>query len=190
MKSQKNHLSDSQVVALVLSGDVDAYSLIVERYESKLMRYATYILKDYDVASDITQEAFIKAYINLHSFKLDKQFSPWIYRILHNGAMNFIKRNKKTCALGAINEVGDDFLVSFKSDKILDTNMLNKKVRKCLGKIDIKYQEILALNFFDNLKYEEISEVLHIPTSTVGVRIKRGKMMLKKACQKDGVNYE
>ena len=95
MKSQKNHLSDSQVVALVLSGDVDAYSLIVERYESKLMRYATYILKDYDVASDITQEAFIKAYINLHSFKLDKQFSPWIYRILHNGAMNFIKRNKK-----------------------------------------------------------------------------------------------
>ena len=190
MNSQINNQSDSQIVALVVEGDNDAYSVIVERYESKLMRYAMYLLKDYDVASDITQETFIKAYVNLRSFKLDKQFSPWIYRILHNGAMNYIKSSKRTFALGVINEVDDNFFVNFSSDKIMDKNMLNVEVRKCLGKIDIKYQEVLVLNFFDGLKYDEISDVLHIPTSTVGVRIKRGKMMLKKVCQKDGVNYE
>lgn len=190
MNSNKDEFSDAQIIALVLGGDNDKFEQIVERYESKLMRYASFILKDYDIASDITQETFIKAYINLRSFRLDRQFSPWIYRILHNNAMNFIKRNKKTCALGAINEIDDDFLVYFNSDKILDKNMLNAEVRKCLGRLDLKYQEVLTLSFFDNLKYDEISDVLHVPTSTVGVRIKRGKMMLKKVCQENGVNYE
>ena len=68
--------------------------------------------------------------------------------------------------------------------------MQNIEVRKCLAQIDIKYQEILGLNFFDNLKYDEISDILHIPTSTVGVRIRRAKIMLKKVCQNNGVNYE
>ncbi|MEI6851060.1 MAG: RNA polymerase sigma factor [Candidatus Saccharibacteria bacterium] len=190
MNTKNESLSDSQVISLVLGGDEDSFALLVERYESKLMRYAMFILKDYDVASDITQETFIKAYINLRSFKIDKKFSSWIYRILHNGAMNYIKRNKKTCALGAIDEIDNDFLVGFTSDKMIDRNMLNIQVRKCLGKIDIKYREILMLSFFDGLKYEEISDILHIPTSTVGVRIRRGKMMLKNVCQKDGVSYE
>jgi len=166
------------------------YALIVERYEAKLMRYALFILKDYDVASDITQETFIKAYINLRSFNINKQFSPWIYRILHNGAMNHIKRSKKTAPLAAINEVDDSFLINFKHDKVLDKAILNKSVRDCLGKIEIKYREILMLNFFENLKYDEISDILHIPKSTVGVRIRRGKIMLKKICQQEGVKYE
>ena len=190
MSISHDTLSDSQLIAKILSGDDGMYAQIVERYEGKLMRYATYILKDYDAASDVTQEAFIKAYVNLRSFKLDKQFSSWIYRILHNNAMNYIKRNKKTCALGAINEVDDDFLVSFNSDKIIDRDMLNIEVRKCLDQIDIKYREVLALNYFDNLKYDEISDILRIPKSTVGVRIRRAKIMLKKVCQKNGVNYE
>jgi RNA polymerase sigma-70 factor (ECF subfamily) len=190
MTAKNNSLSDSQIVTLILKGDVDMFALIVERYEAKLMRYAMFILKDYDVASDITQETFINAYVNLRNFKIDKSFSPWIYRILHNGAMNFIKRSKKTCALGAIDEIDDDFMVKFNSDKLLDKNMQNIEVRKCLAQIDIKYQEILGLNFFDNLKYDEISDILHIPTSTVGVRIRRAKIMLKKVCQNNGVNYE
>jgi len=190
MITKNDALSDSQVVTLVLKGDNDMYALLVERYEDKLMRYATFLLKDYDIASDITQEAFISAYVNLRSFRLDKSFSSWIYRILHNGAMNSIKKNKKIYALDVVDETNNDFLIKFDTDKIMDKNMLNFNVRKCLSQIDIKYKEILALKFFDNLKYEEISDILHIPISTVGVRIKRGKAMLKEVCQNNGVNYE
>lgn len=190
MNDMDENISDSQVIASILRGQSDMYSLIVERYESKLMRYAFYILKDYDVASDITQETFIKAYVNLRSFNVEKQFSPWIYRILHNGAMNYIKRSKKTSPLGSLNEFDNDFMVDFKHDRLIDKAMLDKSVRECLGKIDIKYREILMLNFFENLKYEEIGDILHIPKSTVGVRIRRGKMILKKVCQREGVKYE
>jgi RNA polymerase sigma-70 factor (ECF subfamily) len=188
--NDQNNLSDSEVVALVINGDQDMFRLVVERYEAKLMRYSLYLLKDYDTASDVTQSAFISAYVNLRSFNPNKPFSPWIYRILHNGAMNAIKANKRTCSLGAIDETGDNFLVKFGTDKLIDKTILNKKVRNCLSRLDIKYQEILTLSFFDNLKYDEISDILHIPTSTVGVRIKRGKEILKKICEKEGVKYE
>lgn len=184
------NLSDSDVIARVLAGDIDSYSQIVERYEAKLMRYSSFILKDYDVASDLTQETFIKAYENLRGFNQSKQFSPWIYRILHNGAMNYIKRSKKSVSLAAVDEVDDSFFVHFKQDKMIDKEMLNKNVRDCLGKIDLKYREILMLNYFDNLQYDAISEVLRIPKSTVGVRIGRGKKLLKKICEQEGVQYE
>jgi len=190
MDTKPDNLSDAQIVALVLEGADELYALIVTRYENKLLRYAMFLLKDYDIASDVTQEAFIKAYINLRSFKLNKQFSSWIYRILHNEAINSIRRGKKTCALEAVNEVDDDFFVRFTSDEILDRRILKADVRKCLGQINLKYQEVLVLNFFDNLKYGEISDILHIPSSTVGVRIKRGKALLQKVCRSNGVSYE
>jgi len=186
----QDKLADSQIIRLILDGDKDMYAHIVERYENKLLRYATYLLKDYDVASDAVQETFIKAYINLRNYNLNKRFSPWVYRILHNEAMNIIKRNKKTTTINSVNEINDDFMIKFSADKSIDRKILHKNVHECLRKIDIKYQEVLALTYFENLKYDEISDVLHIPTSTVGVRIKRGKEMLKRICEDSGVKYE
>lgn len=183
-------MTDSQIIASVIGGDNDAYALIVERYEAKLLRYATYLLKDYDVASDAVQDSFIKAYINLRSFNMTKQFSPWIYRILHNEAMNIIKRSKKTIALDGADEINDDYMVHFSTAEMLDKRLINTDVRKCLTELDVKYGEVLALTYFDNLKYDEISDILHIPTSTVGVRLRRAKVILKKVCQRNGVRYE
>ena len=190
MVTDINKLSDSQIVNLVLDGEKEMYATLVERYEAKLLRYAMYLLKDHDIASDIVQDTFIKAYINLFSFHLNKSFSSWIYRILHNEAINLIKKNKKTSTFTEMDMDGDEVFVRFNTDKIMDKNLLKASVRKCMSSIDIKYQEVLALYFFDNLKYEEISDILHIPSSTVGVRIKRAKVALMKTCKNDGVNYE
>ncbi len=190
MNTNHDNLSDSQIVALVMKGDNSMYALIVERYEAKLLRYATYLVKDPDVASDVTQDTFIKAYVNLRSFKPGKAFSPWIYRILHNEAMNVIKRSKKTLTFSDMGDASNNFSVGFTTDKAVDKSMLSANVRACLAKISLKYQEVLALYFFDHLKYDEISEILHVPASTIGVRIGRGKAALKKVCQDEGVKYE
>lgn len=183
-------LTDSQIISLVLKGDNNMYAQIVERYEAKLVRYSTYLLKDYDMASDVVQDTFIKAYVNLFGFKLNKSFSSWIYRILHNEAMNLIKRNKKISTFSDKGMDGDEVFVKFSTDKIIDNNILKASVKKCISNIDLRYQEVLALYYFDNLKYDEISDILHVPTSTIGVRIKRAKAELKKICQNQGVKYE
>ncbi len=104
--------------------------------------------------------------------------------------MNVIKRSKKTIALGGADEINDDFIVHFSTAKSLDKYTLNSDVRECLVQLDVKYREVLALTYFDNLKYDEISDILHIPISTVGVRIRRAKLILKKICLNNGVKYE
>ena len=190
MATKTDDLSDSQIVSLVLKGEKEIYAVLEERYEAKLLRYAMYLLKDHDIASDVVQDTFIKAYVNLFSFHLNKSFSSWIYRILHNEAMNLIKKNKKTSTFTEMDMDGDEVFVKFSTDKIMDKNLLKASVRKCMRNIDIKYQEVLALYFFDNLKYDEISDILHIPISTVGVRIKRAKDSLMKVCKNDGVSYD
>ena len=99
MATKTDNLSDSQIVDLVLKGDKEMYAVLVERYEARLLRYAMYLLKDYDIATDAVQDTFIKAYINLFSFHLNKSFSSWIYRILHNESMNLSKKTRKRLLL-------------------------------------------------------------------------------------------
>jgi RNA polymerase sigma-70 factor, ECF subfamily len=172
----------------VLKGDVDSYALIVERYETKLLRYAGYLLKDPDQAADAVQEAFIKAYINLRSFNLNKQFSSWIYRITHNEAMNLVKKHKKTFSFSDLDINNDTLAVNYAYGANLDKMFLKKEVQGCLQKLHVKYQEVVVLYYFQNQSYEEISDILHIPKSTVGVRINRAKKLLKTACEAKGVN--
>lgn len=189
-KKQQHEMTDQQIVSLVVGGNQDAYSVIVERYEAKLMRYALFLIKDYDMASDLAQESFIKAYTNLNGFKLDKSFSSWIYRIVHNEAMNMIFRNKKSPTFSEYEITDDDVSVNFSIDKKIDAKLLKQSVKKCLKSMDVKYREVVVLYYFENLKYDEISDILRVPTSTVGVRINRAKAELKKICQNDGVDYE
>jgi RNA polymerase sigma-70 factor (ECF subfamily) len=190
VNTESDNLSDSHIVSSILEGDIDKYALIVERYEAKLLRYANFLIKDYDMASDLVQETFIKAYTNLRGFDLNKAFSSWVYRILHNEAMNVIKRNKKSPSFSDRGMTGDEIFVKFSTDKTIDKNFLKDNVKKCLGDMSIKYREVIMLYYFDHLKYDEISDILHIPTSTVGIRIKRAKVELKKVCENHGVKHE
>jgi RNA polymerase sigma-70 factor (ECF subfamily) len=190
MAKTTKDITDEVIVSKVQGGDKDMYAVVVERYEQKLLRYAIYLLKDHDVAADIVQDTFIKAYINLQSFDVNKKFSSWIYRITHNEAMNHIKRYKKSFSFSDMQKDGDDFLADYTLEKVVDKNLMKASVQKCLKVVDIKYQEIIGLYYFEGLKYEEISDILHIPTSTVGVRINRARKILKDICESQGVSYE
>jgi RNA polymerase sigma-70 factor, ECF subfamily len=182
--------TDEQIIALVKKGDKDMYALIIERYEQKLLRYAFYLLKDHDAAADVVQDSFIKAFINLQSFNTSKKFSSWIYRIVHNEAINTIKRHNKSNSFSELKKDNEDYAIDYSLDDVIDKNLMKKNVQKCLRHINVKYREIIGLYYFENLKYEEISDILHIPTSTVGVRINRARKILKDICQKQGVSYE
>ncbi|KKQ24461.1 MAG: RNA polymerase sigma-70 factor, ECF subfamily [Candidatus Roizmanbacteria bacterium GW2011_GWC1_37_12] len=92
-------MSDEELITKIRTKDKELYAEIIRRYEAKLLRYANYLINDKDKAADIVQEAFIKAYINLNGFEVKKKFSSWIYRIVHNQAVNFIKKNKKEVPL-------------------------------------------------------------------------------------------
>ncbi|MCF7843545.1 RNA polymerase sigma factor [Candidatus Gracilibacteria bacterium] len=179
--SDNKNLSDEEIVEQVRSKDREMYSIIIERYQHKLTRYVTHLVYDKDIALDIVQSTFIKAFINLNSFDTKKKFSSWIYRIAHNEAMNSIKKYKKEIKMPE----GFDF----PSDEDITKDFEKKeniiKVEKCLEKIPVLYSEPLSLFYLDEKTYEEISDILRIPMGTVATRISRAKIALKHICQKN-----
>jgi len=173
-------LSDEKIVEIVVKKDKELYVHIIKRYQEKLLRYANYLVKNESNAADIVQESFIKAYININGFNIKKKFSSWIYRIVHNEAINFINKQKKLIPLSENYD--------FDSGINLEEDLIKKELRKhtmnCLKQIPVIYSEPLALYFLEEKSYKDISDILRIPTGTVGTRINRAKIIMQKICQK------
>lgn len=177
----ENERSDEEIARLVQAGESAQFGELILRYEQKMMRYARKFLFGYQDAEDMVQEVFLKAYVNIQSFDATRKFSSWLYRIAHNEFINAIKKR------------GREPLPFFDPDTIfphpvapddpageLNSKQMADMLNTSLAKLDPKYREALVLYYFEDLDYETISEVLQIPKSTVGVRISRGKGVLKK----------
>jgi RNA polymerase sigma-70 factor (ECF subfamily) len=171
-------LSDEQIVTDILRGDKDLYREIIKRYNEKLSRYLRKFLSDRDDIEDILQVVFIKAYKNLYGFNVNKKFSSWIYRIAHNEAINHLKRFRN----GRISLDDIEYkLIDEKADikRDADRMFLKKDIERVISNLNIKYRDPIVLFYFEDMSYEEISDVLRIPKNTVGTLILRGKNLIK-----------
>ncbi|MDP2838384.1 MAG: sigma-70 family RNA polymerase sigma factor, partial [Candidatus Moranbacteria bacterium] len=168
--SDNENLSDEAMVERIRSNDQELYAVIVERYQNRLLRYALSLLKDEHKAADVVQESFIKAFINLHSFDTKKKFSSWVYRIVHNEAMDSIKKYRKETPL--LDDI--DFPSNENVERDFEQKEITAAVRKCLGEMPLLYAEPLTLHYIEEKSYEEISDILRIPMGTVSTRMSRG----------------
>ena len=179
-------ISDEKLVDLVRRKDKNLYRELVKRYQDRLLRYANYLLNRFEEAEDVVQNALVKAYINLNSFDIKRKFSSWIYRIVHNEAVNLIKKKRREVSLDK-----NEFLLDSLTD---DTNIeldfekkeLKKLTQKSLDKLPVKYREPMALFFLEDKSYKEISDILRLPMGTVSIRLSRGKLALKKIIEAKG----
>ena len=173
-------LSDEKIVEVVRAKDKEAYAEIIKRYQKKLLRYAGNVLGDKDKAEDVVQEGFIKAYINLNGFNTKMKFSSWIYRIVHNEAMNMLGKDNKQQPM--YEQVEFDSGINLEDDFI--KKELVSRTHHCLEQMPIIYKEPLSLYYLEEKSYEEISDILRIPINTVGTRVNRARGIMKKLCQK------
>jgi len=175
-------LSDEKLAKLVQIGKTDKYEKLVKRYQEKLYRYLLRLTNDPDESEDLLQETFVSVYKNIHRFNTKLKFSSWIYRIAHNKAINYIKKRSRTISIDFFNL--ENFLA--KEDKTLEKiekEEIAKMVRVCLNKLPRKYKAPLVLYYFEDKSYQEISDILRISKSNVGVLINRGKKALKDICK-------
>ncbi|KKS31137.1 hypothetical protein A2380_01490 [candidate division WWE3 bacterium RIFOXYB1_FULL_43_24] len=178
MDDYKNK-TDEEIVELISKGNKDLYAEIIRRYQTRLMRYAQYLVDDYAKASDAVQESFIKAYINLNGFNTKKKFSSWIYRIVHNEVINIIDKHKKSIVF--------DESIDFDSGINVEDSYMKEELaahtHECLDSMDLKYREPLSLYYLEDKSYEEIGDILRLPIGTVATRINRAKAIMRKICQ-------
>lgn len=180
MNKNTSSLSDEELARLVAGGDIEKFGILMERYQAKLFRYGRKFLVDNDNIEDVVQDVFIKTYTNIKSFDISQRFSPWIYRIAHNTYINAIKKN----SINPLYLFDFDTLISHTvvEDPIIkerEQKEIKDLVDRGLSNIESKYREILVLYYIEEFSYKEIAEILHIPISTVGVRIMRAKSVLR-----------
>jgi len=177
--------TDEELALKVQGGDTQAFGTLMERYQAKLLRYARKFLLSPDDAQDIAQDVFLKAYENIQSFDASRRFSPWIYRIAHNEFVNDLKKKQ---ARKTVFTIDFDTLFPFlAATDTADSAALERDTKdaldKYLSQLDMKYREPLVLYYVESMDYKEIADILHIPVSTVGVRLNRGRAQLQKLAQ-------
>lgn len=174
--------SDEAIAREVQRGNIESFGELVARYEPKIMRYARKFLLERDDAQDLVQEVFLKTYENIRSFDATRKFSSWIYRIAHNEFLNAIAKRSSGKLVSLFDF--DVFLPPLFAPETADEGANRKELRAALDSklaaLDPKYREPLVLYYYEELEYREIADVLKIPVSTVGVRLRRGREMLKK----------
>lgn len=172
-------LTDQELVEKVKNGELSVYGELMHRYEHKLLFYAEKLVGNHDKAADVVQEAFIKAYVNIQSFNPKYPFANWIYRIVHNEAINYIKKYRREISL----EDNDWISLNLRAKTDLQQEMADKEVRtslrRSLSKLPLKYRSPLILFYLEGMSYKEIAQILKIPQATVGTNISRGKKLLR-----------
>jgi RNA polymerase sigma-70 factor (ECF subfamily) len=181
-----SEMSDQQIVELV-KVDTSKYKYLIERYERQLSIYIQRILYvTTEDAEDILQEVFLKAYRNINGYDPRYKFSSWIYRIAHNESISFLRKNKRNVEEVHDTEIFDNIPSDIDIEDDFLKDLQSTEVRKLLSKLDPKYREVLVLRYFEEKEYNEISEILHIPSGTVASLINRGKEKFKILVNKYG----
>lgn len=180
MKNNKD--TDLELVRRVQSGNKAAFDLLVLKYQSKIIALVMRFVKDQYEAEDVAQEAFIKAYKGLATFRGDSAFYTWLYRISVNTAKkHLISKSRKVVSDGvdaqdAEQFEGADKLKDFDSpEKNALSDELRETVVKSMDKLPDDLREAIILRELDGLSYEEISEVMECPIGTVRSRIFRAR---------------
>jgi RNA polymerase sigma-70 factor (ECF subfamily) len=173
-------IPDNELVGLSLE-NLDYFSCLYQRYEPEMIRYIQRISGiDPAESQDILQESFIKIWRNLNEFDASLKLSSWIYRVVHNETISYIRKKK---SYGKDNIRNIELFKNMIMEEPESFEAYEDKINSTLEILDqlpFKFKEVLVLKFLEKKSYEEISDILKIPEGTVAVRINRAKKTFRK----------
>ena len=163
--------SDAVVVQRVLSGDVEAFALLVDRHHARMARYAFHLLGSEAEAEEAVQDSFVRAYRSLAIYKEQERFGAWILRILVNRCRTRLVRDKRREEVAAA-WIREAELAFDPSDHLAD---MRDELAVALARLPAEQREAdVVLRYADELGYDEISSITGAGISALKMRVKRG----------------
>lgn len=177
-------LSDEQLVELAVSENPDAFGEIVRRWERKIFALCFGMLGREDDARDAAQEAFIAAYRNLKSFRGDAKVSSWLHRIAVNQCLTTKRRQKSRAEDFLDDDDGSEDRIFIAAAQYSPGNTAEKAermnlVRQAVGALPTDLRQVIVMKEFEEMTFQEISETLELPLSTVKSRLYTALKQLK-----------
>ncbi len=180
-------LTDEQLVELALDGDEEAFGILVRRYQRRLTAFLSQLVGDLELARELSQEAFVRAWSALSRFNPKYRFSTWLFRIAHNLGIDQLRRRRlKTVSLYRTDAEGDEVEVvapDTEKDPLghLENHALASELRQVIDELRPEYRELVLLRHFAGLSYQEIADFKEMPLGTVKNKLFRAHSVLRNA---------
>jgi len=159
-------------------GGVEAYNLLVSRWEKRVYNYLLRITSNREDALDLTQDVFLKAYQNLRKLDDPGRFAPWLYRIAHNEAYSMFRKRRPETDVAELEPEGTDAGIMVGGSSVFPLE-LSLAVARALEKLSSEQREAVVLKIYQGFKFEEMAEILACPVSTVKSRLYAALELLK-----------
>lgn len=184
---------DQVLIRRVLRGDRRAFEELMRKYERRIYGFVVRMVRNEETAVDLTQDFFIKIYTVLDKYNFEYKFSTWAYRICYNLVIDHIRKHQ-----AQVDSLDDD---SVSSRDMLESDNVSREdgfralaraetrdyVWRVVDQIPLKFRELILLRYIQDLKYEEIAEIMSLPVGTVKNRIFKAKEILKQEMEQDGM---
>jgi RNA polymerase sigma-70 factor (ECF subfamily) len=173
MKFRREHILDELLVLQIQDGDMEAFSLLVKRWQPAVLRQSYRLTRDIEAAHDVAQEAWHAIAKGIYNLKAPEAFKTWMFRIVSNKSANWIKDQQKQRQL--IQETEIELVAPVSTDETSDVDV----IKHALNQLPAKSRTILSMFYLDRSSVKEIAEVLSLSVGTVKSRLFYARKMLK-----------
>jgi RNA polymerase sigma-70 factor (ECF subfamily) len=176
---------DRMAVERCLSGDLDAFGLLIDRYERPVFNTVLHMVGDTEDAREVCQQVFMKAFEHLASYDRERKFFSWIYRVAINESINFLKARHP-------HEPLSERLEYPLANPAEQAEALEEwtHLHEAIMRLDENYRAVIILRHFLHLTYQEIADVLSVPEKTVKSRLFSARQLLREALEAKGYAHQ
>ncbi|MDY0296993.1 MAG: sigma-70 family RNA polymerase sigma factor [Acidobacteriota bacterium] len=184
---------DQALIRRILKGDRSSFEQLMKQYNKRMFNFIYRMVRDEEVAVELTQDFFIKIYTVLQKYNFEYKFSTWAYRICYNLVIDHVRKHPEN-----VDSLDHDLLsrkLLAKTDQVVRedgfSNLEKEEMRDyvwgVVERIPQKYRHLILLRYQQGLKYEEIAEVTELPVGTVKNRIFKAKELIRREIAEDGM---
>lgn len=182
-----------ELIRKIKDGDMDAFEQMVELFGNRAVNFACRMLNNQQDAEDAAQEAFLKVFDKINTFKEESSFSTWFFTILSNICRDMLRKKSKkplTVSINQTNSEDEDYELQLEDTSFAPYESFVKKdafslLDRALSQVSYDHRQIIILRDIEGFDYEKIAEILGVSLGTVKSRISRARLSLRKILEEN-----
>jgi RNA polymerase sigma factor (sigma-70 family) len=188
---QEQAVTDGVLAQRALSGDAEAFEVLVHRYSTSLFNFIYHMLGDHDLSCDILQQVFLQLYVSLSTLRTGEPLKPWLFQVARNRCLDDIRQRtrRRTVHFSEL-EMGSDeeempLLLNIPDgsplpEELAEQHDIQECLRQAIAALPPKFRDVVFLRYAAQLSFSEIGQALHMPTATAKTYFQRAKPLLYK----------